>query len=130
MSRFRIVKGIIAEEMAKPYAYGEADCFFFGIAMIDALRGSDLRSIYAGSYSTLRGAQMALRRRRFSSLADLFATHLPPIAPAQAAMGDIVVLDLGGAEHVGVCVGPRFVTKTDKGASFHGLATVKAAFRT
>ncbi|PLU11878.1 hypothetical protein BMJ30_28640, partial [Sinorhizobium medicae] len=40
-----------------------------------------------------------------------------------------VILHLAdGAEHVGVCLGARFVTKTERGRSDHGLADVIAAF--
>lgn len=115
--------------MAKPYDYGRADCFLLGIAMIDALTGSDLRSRYEGAYSTLLGAQRALRRRGHETLADLFATHLEPVAPAMAQLGDLAILRLADGEHVGICVGSRFVTKTEQGRSYHTLADCSAAFR-
>lgn len=130
-NRFRTVERVVNEEMAKSYAYGSADCFFFGIAMVDALTGSDLRKQYAGSYKTLMGAQKALRKRGFKRLADLFGTHLEPCAPTAAQLGDIVILDLGDGDHVGVCTGQdAFTTKTETGRQTYRLDKVRAAFRT
>lgn len=130
MSRFRTVERVVAEEMAKPYQYGVADCFFFGCRMVDALDDrQSLAATYAGSYKSLIGAQKALRKRGHKRLADLFGKHLAPTAPAMAQLGDIVIISMGGGDHVGVCVGAQFVTKTESGPSFHGLPECTAAFR-
>ncbi len=129
-NRFRTVEATIAGELAKPYVYGESDCFFLGCRMADALDPSlGLVDRYWRSYSTLSGAQRALRRRMCKSLVELFERHLDPIAPAMARIGDIAVLDLAGAEHVAICLGARFITRTEHGRSFHGVAECAAAFR-
>lgn len=127
-----MVDETLRAELAKLYAYGSADCFLLGCQMADALdMGRGLVSTYGGSYKTLMGAQRALRKRGCKSLVDLFARHMTPCAPAQAALGDLVILDVGGAEHVGVCLSStRFVTKTEAGPAYFGLGSVKAAFRT
>lgn len=128
--RFAIIAATIEAEFAKPYVYGEADCFFLGCRMADALDQSlGLAAHYAETYSTLLGANKALRKRGFKTLADLFASHLEGCAPAEAQLGDIVILQLGKMQHVGVCLGNRFVTKTDAGRSDHLLGDVIAAFR-
>lgn len=129
-TRFEIVSRTVSEEMAKPYIPGTADCFFFGLRAADALNPTlDLAKHYAGSYRSLAGAQRALRKRGHTSLTQLFATHLEPCAPAMARIGDIAVIQLEDGEHVGVCVGQKFITKTDRGPSFCELSTIKAAFR-
>ncbi|WP_457812094.1 DUF6950 family protein [Sinorhizobium meliloti] len=131
MNRFRIVEATLARELAKPYAYGTGDCFLLGCAFIDALTGSAVADKYGGAYRTLAGAQRALRRRGHTSLVSFFAAELgqQPKGGAEARLGDLVILRLAdGAEHVGVCLGARFVTKTERGRSDHGLADVIAAF--
>ena len=131
MNRFRIVEATLARELARPYAYGSADCFTLGCAFVDALTGSALADTYRGAYRTLAGAQRALRRRGHTSLVSFFAAELgqQPKGGAEARLGDLVILRLSdGAEHVGVCLGARFVTKTERGRSDHGLADVVAAF--
>lgn len=129
-TRFEIVSAVIADEMAKPYAYGTADCFVFGCRTVDALAPQhDLVKVYAGSYKTLMGAQKALRKRGHKSLVGLFSAHLEQCAPAQARVGDIGIIQLADGEHVAVCVGMKFVTKTSRGRSFADLADCKAAFR-
>lgn len=131
MSRFRTLERVVTEEMAKPYQYGVADCFFFGCRVADAFDPSrEMVKTYSGSYRTLMGAQKALRKRGHKSLAELFRKHLTPCAPAQAGLGDIVILQLADGEHVGVCAGTHYITKTERGGSNHNLSAVKAAFRT
>lgn len=130
-TRFEIAQPVIEAELAKPYAYGVADCFFFGCRVADAFdRKRKIVSTYRGSYKTLMGAQKALRKRGHKSLAELFAVHLEPCAPAACQFGDLVILQLADGEHVGVCVGDRFVTKTERGREHHSIGAVKAAFRT
>lgn len=129
-SRFETVKATLDAERAKPYVYGRSDCFMLGIAMIDALSGSKLRAKYEGCYSTLLGAQRALRRRKHKTLADLFQKHLgEPVAPALAQLGDLVILRLADGEHVGICLGARFITKTERGCTLHSLPDCITAFR-
>lgn len=131
MNRFRIVEATLTRELAKPYAYGSADCFMLGCAFVDALTGSALTDKYRAAYRTLAGAQRALRRHGHASLVSFFAAELgqQPKGGAEARLGDLVILRLAdGAEHVGVCLGARFVTKTGRGRSDHGLADVIAAF--
>ncbi|OHV81604.1 DUF6950 family protein [Rhizobium sp. LCM 4573] len=132
MNRFRIVEAALTAELAKPYVYGEGDCFFLGCAVVDALEGTSLVSKYRGAYKTLGGANRALRKRGHKSLVSFWAAELgrEPIAAAEAQLGDLVILRLSdGAEHVGVCLGLRFVTKADKGRQDYGLSDVIAAFR-
>jgi hypothetical protein len=129
MTRFEIVEATLKAEMAKPYAFGIADCFFLGISMIDALSGSNYRKKFAKAYRTLPGAQRALRRKGHKSLVPLFETLVERCAPAEARLGDVVILQLGPHEHVGICLGTRFVTKTENGQSYHTLTDCIAAFR-
>lgn len=129
MTRFEIVSAVLSVELAKPYEYGTADCFFLGIAMIDALTGLDHRKTFADDYRSILGAQKALRKRGHKSLVTFFETIAEPCAPSAARMGDIVILQLGSHEHVGICLGSRFRTKTDQGHSDHSIADCIAAFR-
>jgi len=130
-SRFQITAATLAAELAKPYVYGESDCFFLGCRMADALDPTlGLVDRYWHSYSTLLGAQKALRKHGFETLSDLFGSHLEPCAPAEARLGDIAVLQLDRGQHVAVCLDTRFTTRTEVGRSDHPLTAVVAAFRT
>ncbi|MFC5989673.1 DUF6950 family protein [Limoniibacter endophyticus] len=127
-SRYEIVQPVIEAELAKVYSYGVSDCFFLGCRVADTLSGTSMCETYKGRYRTLAGAQRTLRREGHTSLVTFFSAHLEPCAPAAARLGDIAIIQLGDAEHVGVCVGSKFLTKTETGASFHDVSRVKAAF--
>ncbi|SPL63579.1 DUF6950 family protein [Ochrobactrum soli] len=132
MTRYEILRPVLQEELEKPYIYGLADCFMLGCQVADAFDASrDLVGRYGGTYTTLAGAQKALRRHGHKSLVTFFETHLTPIGPASAQVGDIVVIVIDGGEHVGVCLGAsgRFVTKTADGPTYHRVSDCIAAFR-
>ncbi len=129
MSRFDTVQSVLKDELAKPYVYGEADCFFLGCRMADALNPElGLVDKYWRSYKTLRGAQRALRKRGHKSLTTFFASHLDPKSPASAMFGDLAVVVVDGGEHVAICLGDRFTSKTAQGAVHFRLADCIAAF--
>jgi hypothetical protein len=128
-SRFDIVNDTLEKELAKPYKFGKSDCFYLSLAVIDALTKTTLRKKYLNIYTTFNGAQKAMKKRGFASIGDLFKEHLEEIAPAMAVIGDVVVLDFLGMEHSAICVGSKFVTKTQEGRSFHVLDDVKSAFK-
>lgn len=137
MSRFQIVADTLAAELAKPYAYGSTDCFFTGLATIDALKGTNFVVTYQGRYKTLAGAQRALRREGHKSLVSFFeALPIAQIAPLQASIGDVgvIALPVEGkkrlAEHVGVHNGRQWVVKTEEGTLNFDSAQALAAFRT
>lgn len=135
MSRFDAVCVTLEAELAKPYVYGTADCFFTGLAVIDALQGTNHTEAYSGRYTTLAGAQKALRTEGHKSLVTFFGGLLGSCAPAQAYLGDIGIIALPVpkrkrlAEHVGVHDGRRFVVKTAEGKRSFEFAQAIAAFR-
>ncbi|APO74275.1 hypothetical protein AM571_CH01440 [Rhizobium etli 8C-3] len=131
MNRFRIVEAALDREDAKPYLPGVSDCLFMGFAVVDDLTGSSLAKKFARAYRTLASSQRALRRRGFSSLVDAWSAELQqePRAPAAARFGDIaIVRTADGVEHVAVCIGTRFRSKTEKGRVDFGLSDVIASF--
>lgn len=130
-TRFEIAAPVVEAEMAKPYQYGVADCFFLGCRVADAFDPSrEMVKTYADAYRTFKGAQRAMWKRGYTSIVDLLDVHLERCAPSLARDGDLAVLLLSDGEHVGVSIGGRFVTKTARGRSRHGVGDVKAAFRT
>lgn len=129
MTRFEILDAVLKEELAKPYRYGSADCFFLGLRMATAFGHKGLITRYRRRYTTLRGAQRALRKDGHKSLVTLFAALLEPCAPAMARIGDLGIVQIGNAEHVAICLGTRFITKTEAGPSYHDITAVIAAFR-
>lgn len=131
--RYTTVRQVLGRELGKAYGYGwsqaASDCFFTGLAVADALDPAlGLVEAYRGSYTTLAGAQRALRKRGLASLEALFERHLKPVAPAGAIIGDLAVLRLADGDHVGVCDGTGFVTKLPRGRASFGPGQAAAAF--
>lgn len=130
MSRYETMLSVLDGELAKPYMFGQSDCFFLGCRMADAFDPSrGMVDKYWRTYRTLTGAQRLLRKLGHKSLTTLLAAHLEPIAPAKALQGDLAIVVSGGGEHVAICVGERFTTKTADGPAHYRLTDCIAAFR-
>lgn len=128
MSRVRIVTDIITAARAEPYAYGSNDCFFLGLKVIDALQGTGHVHAFAGSYTTLLGANRTLRRRGHKSVVTLYAELVEPIAWGSARIGDVAVVDSAGVEHVAVHGGQSWLSITAEGPMSWPLEAAKQAF--
>lgn len=139
MSRFNAVAATMVEEFNKPYGHvysdDASDCFFTGLAVVDAVRGTELRKTYKGRYKTLLAAQRALKKEGHDSLVSFFAGHLEQIAPLQAYIGDLAVVSLPVegkdrmAEHVGIHTGKSICVKTEAGKVEFAPDQAIAAFR-
>lgn len=129
MTRFAIVSGIIKTARDESYAYGVNDCFFLGLKVIDALQGTEHVKTYAGAYSTLRGAQKALRKRKHKSLVTFYAELVPVIPWGRAQIGDLAVVEIDGAEHIGVHGGQAWMSITEAGPVTWPLHLAKCAFK-
>jgi hypothetical protein len=109
----------IADNMTKPFAWGEHDCALFGTACAAELTGTDEAAIFRGKYSTREGSALALRQygkgTLLKTLDDLYQRK--PVAFAQR--GDLV----WSAGAVGVCDGAKAWFVGQDG-DFEGLVTV------
>lgn len=78
---------MIAEHMAKPFAWGASDCSFV-FDIIFEMTGFDPIEDVRG-YSTEAGAFKALKRAGFETTLDLVSEHFVEIPPGLAQRGDI-----------------------------------------
>jgi hypothetical protein len=84
-----------------PLEWGSHDCALHAANAIRAVTGADHAAHYRGRYRTELGAARALRRNGHASVESQFDALFPPIAPAFAQRGDVVMR----GDAVGVCVG-------------------------
>ncbi|WP_422371351.1 DUF6950 family protein [Hoeflea sp.] len=129
MNRATVVSEIIKAARAEPYAYGINDCFFLGLKVIDALQGTSHVDAYTGSYSTLKGAQKALRKHDHTSLITFLSELGEPVAWGRSRIGDIAIVEVDGAEHVGIHGGQSWHSITEAGPAAWPLHFAKRAFR-
>jgi len=127
-SRAEITTRILTEARRAPYAFGVNDCFFMGLRQIDAIQGTAHAEEHKGVYSTLSGAQRALRRRGHKSLVTYYATLLRPIGWGSARIGDLAIVEIDGAEHVGIHGGLGWHSITESGPRRWDLQLAKQAF--
>ena len=86
---------------ARPFSWGEHDCCTFGFGAVEAMTGEDRMAEFRGRYTTAIGSVRVLRREGHETLAAMLDSKFPPIPPALARRGDLIMT--GG--NVTVCWG-------------------------
>lgn len=130
MMRVVVVADVAGKAMLQPYDPGDQDCFFLLLDVIDAVRGTNYRARFAGRYTTLAGAQRALRKEGHSSLVGLLEDLLQAPMPAGLAeIGDGAVCEIDGLEHAAFWNGSGWSSRTADGPRIFTHADVKAAFK-
>lgn len=127
-ARAAITGQILKEARTRPYVYGVNDCFFLGLRQIDAIQGTAHEVAHRRTYSTLLGANRALRRRGHKTLVTYFAELVEPIAWGAARIGDLAIVEIDGAEHVALHGGLGWQSITEAGPARWDLARAKQAF--
>ncbi|KEP68418.1 hypothetical protein DL1_11985 [Thioclava dalianensis] len=121
----------VFEMRRKPFVWGENDCAL-GLAgnVTRALLGTDLSAPWRGRYSSRIGALRVLRNDGFEDLADLVATVLPEIHPAQARIGDLAAVEADAMGHaLGVFNGERVFVLREDGWGTVDRAQARRAFK-
>lgn len=106
VKRQRAVEATMERFRGKGFAFGSVDCARMAAFHLKQM-GHKVRLSRAGQYSTLVGAQAALKRLGYETLPDAMDGHgFERIAPAFALMGDIVTF---ASEHpigaLGIVIG-------------------------
>lgn len=96
------------------FAYGATDCLLSINDYIVACGGYDALAAFKGTYDTAEGAQAHLDA--YGGPEGMIALFgLRPIDPADAARGDIVIIDpRGGDVLAGICTGEGIAARTER----------------
>lgn len=99
--------------------------------LVLALTGTDVAAPWRGRYTTRAGAIRAMQESGFATLADLVASLLPEIRPAQARIGDLAAfpMDTPFGHALGVVNGERVFVLKENGIGTMGLLQATRAFR-
>ncbi len=101
--------------MTRAFCPGKHDCALFAAGCVAAMTGDDFAAPYRGRYRTLRGGIRILRKAGFSDAIALAAAHLPPVAPAFAADGDVAVVPTPEGPALGILIGAQIRVAGPKG---------------
>lgn len=107
----------LAEARTWPYILGTFDCLRLALGAETALTGRDQWPDFAGTYSTRRGALLAIARfgggTVEEALCRLFGAPLS--APFTARRGDVIHVRDPDLSHLGVCTGARVLVFNERG---------------
>lgn len=117
---------------AKPYAFGEQDCWLFVAGAIEAMTGTDHAAKHRGRYKTARGALGIMKRAGADDMAAFAGLHLEEIeAPVFAQIGDVVAIPTDDAfgYSLGILNGERILVVTPNGIDTRDRSEATRAFR-
>lgn len=84
------LSAFIADNMDRPFQFGQWDCALFATACAAAITGEDRAAEYRGTYSDRAGSARALRQLGKGTLLRTLSDLYPPKPVAKAMRGDIV----------------------------------------
>lgn len=111
------------------FSWGAHDCALFALGVAQALTGTDYGKPWRGEYaSEAEAAQILTAGGGLEAMAS--ALFGPPVAPAFAQRGDVVLFEQPGGPALGVCLGVNsaFVT-APRGLVFVPTARCAVAWR-
>lgn len=116
----------LAQRQALPFAWGSHDCCMFAAGAVNAITGHD----YSAGYAYASAEEAASLLEREGDLAA-FATRClgEPIAPALAAVGDVVLVANDGRQLLAVCNGTSALAPGRLGLVTLGMDAALAAWR-
>lgn len=118
----------IEASKAKPFVWGENDCFTFAADCVFAITGEDKMAKRRGKYKTELGANKMLKR--VGGVEAAITSELgEPMAPAFAQRGDVVYFVGAMGETAGVCIGRMIASPTLTGVGFTSMQLAKKAWR-
>jgi hypothetical protein len=108
---------VMPDEMAKPFAWGTADCACLMAAAVRACHGDDHPALkMLGGYKTERGA--VTKMARLGGLSAALALHFEEVPVLMAQAGDIGVLAGNGIEAGAVVIDGQAVGKGEGATAY------------
>lgn len=112
----------------RAFSWGDSDCCLYVCDAVEAITGTDPAARWRGLYSSEKGARRLMRDNGgVLGLATL--AFGPPVMPALAGRGDIVLIDTPAGDALALCVGNLIAAQGENGIEFHPLSTSKAAWK-
>jgi hypothetical protein len=116
------------ERRARAFAWGHHDCCLWAADAVHALTGQDFAADLRGTYATAAEASRVLKKLggvRGIATAALGAS----VAPAFAAVGDVVLMQQDGRELLAVCNGLEALCACDAGLAPVGMEQALAVWK-
>lgn len=116
----------VEEWRSRAFAWGTADCCQFAAEVVEAITGDDKRSLFPAYADEAAARAIIAANGGLSGLAS--AALGASKHPSRAMRGDVVLLDRGEGELIGICIGSRIVAPGLQGLEFAPMSCALAAW--
>jgi hypothetical protein len=118
---------LLADRMARPFAWGVQDCCIFAADCVQALTGVDPAADVRGTYADAAGALATLEAQ--GGITTVGARAGAPIPPLDARAGDVGVVRLDARDMLAVCVGALWLAPAAGGLAALPFTAAAQAWR-
>lgn len=121
------LSAFVAARRSEPFAWGSNDCCLFAADAVQAMTGIDHAAELRG-YGSARDAVRVVESG--GGLARIASRALgEPVAPAFAAVGDVVLIENEGRDLLALCNGTTALAPGELGMVVLGMDAAKAAWK-
>jgi hypothetical protein len=117
----RRLHDFIADNLDRPFQWGEWDCALFATACAAAITGHDAAAAYRGTYDSRTGSARALRELGQGTLLRTMNASFTPKSVGQAGRGDLVWHN----GSIGVCMGRVALFVGEERLADSGMAVMR-----
>jgi len=116
------------ERRVRAFAWGQHDCCLWAADAVRALTGQDFAADLRGTYTTAAEAVRVLKK--LGNVRGIATAALgDSVAPAFAAVGDIVLMEQDGRQLLAVCNGLEALCAGDAGLAPAGMEQALAVWK-
>jgi hypothetical protein len=116
---------VIEEHRSRSFAWGSDDCGLFASRCYDAMHGTDIEQQLLAEYADASAQRLVASQ----SMGELVSKHIGPPTDTRAVRGDIVTVDGGEGEALGVCLGSKVAALGANGLHYLSRSDITAVWR-
>ncbi len=110
-----------------PFEWGKADCCLFAARCVDAMTDREVESQILDYYTDEASAHQFIAS--FGDLQTTVSQVVGPVSSGRATRGDVVLVDGGQGDALGICMGGVVLVMTSAGIGEMPRSAVKAVWK-
>jgi hypothetical protein len=119
--------GVIDAHKSREFAWGENDCCLFASRCVDAMTTNAITYLIRERYHDERTALKFMAE--YGGLAGAVSRYMGDPTNQRATRGDVVLIDGGEGDALGICLGSNVVAMGPKGLRYVPRAEIKLVWK-
>lgn len=118
---------VIEAHQSREFAWGENDCCLFASRCVDAMQGNAITYLIRERYHDEATAVRFIAE--YGGLAEAVSRYMGDPTNQRATRGDVVLIDGGEGDALGICLGAKVVAMGPTGLRYVPRAEIKTVWK-